>query len=271
MQEHLQQVFQQSEHGLGHTGPFQELNHSLIIPPTIRRRELEDLRRVCRSLGYQLWALATSALKLEWLHTQTRDGALSPLAWMQFATTDTEYFFITFRSALDHIAALVAGGASKPNQVPTDSFRKLLKYVGDGKCQQRSRALLGNDLVELVGETEGWFWDARAVRDAAVHRHNAEHTLVFSPNDGILVQVYKQGFYMMLHDPRVMHNKNVVDFRRYAGLHFAYLITLLDRVSVAVAKRINGLNADPTCAKPTSYHGGFAVLMDWYGTLDGEL
>lgn len=205
------------------------------------------------------WTLLTLLTKLEWMKECHRDDDLDDGLWMAYAATEIDFFHVRFRSMLDHLADLLGRCATKPATVP-HTFNDLKKFLKNPAKNPRFGPLR-NDVLALIDDAQ-WVEEMRDVRDDIVHR--GADTLVFPDEDDILFQVHQRERRLVLLEG-VMHNENLVDFRRYAALTLGLLMTWRERVA-AVLRRGIALDGDPP-SHGWNRHSGMGLLRDWSALL----
>lgn len=201
------------------------------------------------------WTLLTILSKTEWMKSLHAAGEIDQGQWMYFAATEIDFFHVRFRSLLDHLAALLSRCATRPQTVP-EKFFDLKKFLDNPKKKQLFGSL-ADDVLGLLNDA-GWAEDVRTVRDSIVHF--GADTLVFPDEHDILFQVHRRQSRLVLLD-RVMHNENIVDFRKYAALTLGLLLLWRERAA-GVLRRGFDLELD----KPNegwNHHPGLAHLQDW--------
>ena len=205
------------------------------------------------------WNMLTCVQRLEWMRTAAQANEHLASNWFNYASTDIEYWHVSFRSLLDYVALVLLLLAGRKAKKP--SFRKL-----HGKCTSRDEkevrgviAEIGPDSVKLL-QSANWFDRLRCVRDSIVHRGG--HTLVFAgPSDGILFQVYGGSQHNLVTSEPWMLNNNVAHFDRYAAHLMSHLIVFLEEFASIAAQRLDMLPL-PEC-DARNCHDGFTVLKAW--------
>lgn len=204
--------------------------------------------------------LLTLIKRIEWTLAQVNAGALPEHAWMEFTALDVEHFHVELRSAFDYLARIVIAQSAQPGQTPKGSYSLLSKWAANNIV--RARRLLGHDLAQSVADSRKLFLDRKRVRELVVH--SGARSLVFPPAEGILFQVYAHGlqFNLLKELGDLMHNENVVNFKRYASSTLLQFWALVEAVSVQTFSRY-ALPQVGLGDGAMSYHGGLAVLRDW--------
>lgn len=208
------------------------------------------------------WAnMLTLIARIEWMHEQVNKGTLPEHVWMDFAALDVEHFHIELRSAFDYLARIVIAQSSQPRQTPKESFNNLSEWTT--KNEARAGQLLGPDLARCVKESSKLFLSRKRIRELVVH--SGARSLVFHSTEGILFQVYSEGLqFNLLNDlGDLMHNENVVNFKRYASSTLLQFWALVEAVSVATFSRY-ALPQVGLGDGVMAYHSGLAVLRRWW-------
>lgn len=198
--------------------------------------------------------------RIEWTLGQVNKGELHEHAWMAFTALDVEHFHVELRSAFDYLARIVIAQSAQPGQTPKGSYNLLSKWAT--KNFVRAARLLGDDLARSVAESRKLFLDRKRIRELVVH--SGARSLVFPPAEGVLFQVYARGLqFNLLKDlGDLMHNENVVNFKRYASSTLLQFWALVEAVSVETFSRY-ALPQVGLGDGAMSYHSGLAVLRDW--------
>lgn len=209
--------------------------------------------------------LLTIALRLDWQKGLWARGDLDDTLWIRFVEADVHLFHVEFRSLFDYLAPIIRHVSDKPGQVKigelrsSASFEKLRNWTMESKGHANR---LGKDLAAIVGSCD-WFEDLREARNALVHQGGT--TTAFIEGKGrVLFQVHDRNFKDKVLVEEVMYRDNIVDFERYAGLYFGYLLDLLDEVGGAVNRRL-GL-ADKS-DRITYLHPALDLVRSWIRTV----
>lgn len=201
------------------------------------------------------WTLLTLLTKLEWMKDCHREDDLDDGLWMSYAATEIDFFHVRFRSMLDHLADLLGRCATKPATVP-HRFNDLKKFLKN-PAKKPLFGPLSDEVLALIDDAQ-WADDVRDVRDDIVHR--GADTLVFPDEAEILFQVHQRERRLVLLEG-IMHNENVVDFRKYAALTLGLLMTWRERVAGLLRRGIY-LDGDPP-GPGWNRHSGLELLSDW--------
>jgi hypothetical protein len=113
-----------------------------------------------------------------------------------------------------------------------------------------------------VLEQASWADDLKNVRDDIVHF--GADTLVFPDEHDILFQVHKRQVRLVLLE-RVMHNENIVDFRKYAALILGSILLWREQLASILGGGLDMESDAPT--QGWHHHPGLAMLRDWSGLL----
>lgn len=198
----------------------------------------------------------TIANRLAWEKGLWNNEQLDFGKWMSYSACDIDLFHIEMRSIFDYTAKIIRRISDTPTQVPDSGFNDLKTWLGkDG-----AKKTLGEDLADLVLSAD-WFDNLRTVRDESVHRGGM--TMVFPDKKEILFQVSK-GFHNLVSIPEVMYNENVVRFEPYAGMHFGYLISLLEDLSVIIEKLLPIGKSKFNSGNPRIWYGKeLPIIYSW--------
>lgn len=201
------------------------------------------------------WTLLTILSKTEWMKGLHKHGHLDDIEWMYFAATEVDFFHVRVRSLLDHLAALLACCADHPKSVRTKFFD--LKGFLQDPLKRKAFGQLGEGAHLLMQQTS-WAEDLRQVRDDIVHR--GADTLVFPDQDEILFQVHQRERRLVLLKG-VMHNENIVDFRKYAATTLGALLLLREDLAPILRQGLHLSPDEPT--QGWNRHRGLALLREW--------
>ena len=233
-----------------------------VIIGRSQNQTLGPVHLAMQNINQDLWNVCTLVYRLEWLHNLAIQNQLGFTLWNMSASLDVEYFHVELRSILDYIANILGIIAKKPGQVPSNSCRELYQWL-DANPQNVTR--FGKEQSALVLSAP-WYSELRVIRDSVLHR--GAFTLVFgSPKDGILFQVHS-GFKPLIKVDSLMWNENVVDFQLYAGLYFARVIVLLERLGGLFANRIP---RQPSIREAKCNYQGLGILRNWMSKLLDKL
>lgn len=221
-------IIKKEDGKLGMGGAFSELFSHLLTDNETRKENHE----IYSSISYivrDLWNLNIILKRIFWEYELWMQEEIDDVEWMQYASCDIDLFHIEIRSIFDYVARIIKYASSTPDQLP-ERFTKLINWVN----KPINDSKLEPDLKSLV-TSPFWFKDFKNIRDSIVHRGG--FTIVFLVRDKILFQV-NQGFRQHISFPELMHNKNVVDFKLYAGLYIGYLYDYLEDVAEVIDNRI---------------------------------
>ncbi len=230
-----------------------------------RRFDQELMRSRLLFSTHDLWMMCTGLARLKWMQDHAASDLLSGGKWSSYASLDIEDWHIQFRSLLDYIAEMICELAQQRKQVP-DSFTKLwgraTKVNPDLLEQKELEQKLGSEWLSLLKEAR-WYSQIVSVRNATVH-YGAQTMVFCEPSDGILFQVWgNDGARLASEEPKLMFNKNVVHFDRYAAYLMANLLTWLEKFA-SIAYGTMGLSEGQ---RSQNCHFGFGVLVDWIDSL----
>jgi hypothetical protein len=198
----------------------------------------------------------TITTRLAWEKGLSQEKQLDFGKWMKYSGCDIDLFHIEMRSIFDYIAKIINRISDEPKRVPDKGFNNLKDWL-KLECSEKT---LGKDLADVVRSAD-WFDNLKTIRDESVHRGGM--TLVFPDEKDILFQVYK-GHENLVSIPEVMYNENVVRFESYAGLHFGYLIALLEDLAKIVEGRLPKGKSPFDCGKPVQFYGEeLPIIYSW--------
>lgn len=206
------------------------------LSSTLEWRLLIPIRDPVSNIIQDVWNLCTLASRMDWF----RDIAIQdnwcdrhPFQWSLYTGLDIQQFHVELRSILDYAATILVKLADKPEQVRgNDSFEKLSQW---SEAEPSAENKLGNQ-VSAVIRSGCWYKNIRQIRDNIVH-YGANAFVFGEPTKGILFQVSKH-FINQINIRELMWNENVVDFELYAGLYFARLLELLEKLGNLISGRI---------------------------------
>lgn len=201
------------------------------------------------------WTLLTIISKIQWMKDSHVEEDLDDLAWMHFAATEIDFFHVRFRSMLDQVATLLARCGAHPKSVPQKFFD--LRHFLENAAKRASFGPLG-EAIHAVMQQTSWADDVKRVRDDIVHR--GASTLVFSDQADILFQIHQREKRLVLLEG-VMHNENIVDFRRYAATTLGALLLMLEDLAPMIRAGFCVPNEGP--GQGWNRHGGLKLLRDW--------
>lgn len=91
--------------------------------------------------------------------------------------------------------------------------------------------------------------------------HNGAFTLVFSVNDnGIFFQNYHK-MNSQIFSPILMHNENLVDFKKYAVLAFSRVLCILEDLAEVIRQKHNPQRHAIGDTRLSGY--GFNTYLEW--------
>lgn len=166
-------------------------------------------------------AMSNLILRITLDFEHRNDATLSEAAWAAFSRQDVEFFFVLFRSALDHAAAFIVAAARTTDWKRITSFRELRTKCKDVETATKH---LGSDWTHLVRSCD-WFEEFRDWRDELTHK--GALVLTFFDDKTIPFQVHK-GNDRQVRIPELMCNENVADFQLFAALYLSYLYCLFE-------------------------------------------
>lgn len=169
--------------------------------------------------------------RLAWEKTLWNENQLDIGDWMMYAVCDIDIFHVEIRSIFDYIAKVLVRVSDNPSQVPDEGFNDLRNWLTKSEVNAQR---LGSDLSSLVLSCD-WFDQIKTVRDINIHQGGM--TLVFPEKGRILFQILK-GYKNLVFVPDIMYNENVVDFERYAGMYFGYLVSFLEEFASIIRNRL---------------------------------
>lgn len=206
------------------------------LSSTVEGRLLIPIRDPASNISQDVWNLCTLASRINWfcdiaIQDNWRDE--HPFMWSLYTGLDIQQFHVELRSILDYAATILVNLADKPGQVKgKDSFETLSNWL---EAEQSAENKLGNQ-VSAVIRSGCWYKDIRQIRDNIVH-YGADAFVFGKPTDGILFQVSKH-FKNQINIREIMWKEHVVDFEIYAGLYFARLLELLEKLGNLIRSRI---------------------------------
>ena len=240
-----------------------------LVQVSIERSQNQTLGQVhlaMQNINQDLWNVCTLVYRLEWLRNLAIKNQLGFTLWNMSASLDIEHFHVELRSILDYIANILGIIAKKPGQVRSNSFRELYQWLD---ANPGNIARLGEEQSTLVLSAP-WYSELRSIRDSMLHQGAFTLAGFGSPKDGVLFQVYK-GPRQLINIDSLMWNENVVDFQLYAGLYFARVIVLLERLGGLLASRIPQQLSIRGVKGVKSNYQGFGILRNWMSKLLDKL
>jgi hypothetical protein len=166
------------------------------------------------------------AIRSNWYNQQ-------PLTWSSYTGLDIQEFHFEFRSILDYVSAILVKLSDKSGQVKGEnSFRELYQWL---ESETTAENKLGTQISAII-RAGYWYDDIRQIRDNIIH-YGADAFVFGTPKDGILFQVSKKNI-NQINIKELMWNDNIVDFELYAGLYFARMLVLLDKLGKLIISKI---------------------------------
>jgi hypothetical protein len=198
---------------------------------------LSAVRRPVQSIYQDLNNIETLLERLNWQRQLWQDGTLNDQRWRRFTEADIDMFHVEYRSIFDYAAVICCDLADeKVNLKDRFGWGHML-----GEMKKPPKAgvrgfeeKLGQEVTELIAGAD-WFSLVKDVRDANVHRGGI--TLVFYDKPRILFQTHDAEYKNLVNVPELMYNPNVVDFEKYAGVFYGYLLTFLEDLALLVYRR----------------------------------
>jgi len=232
------------------------------VPISLKLLDLVDgdrtFKRSTFSSAWQdIWNISVFVERMDWLRNGVIEGHIEESRWRHYTQVDIGSFHVEIRSAMDHVAEIIADFSNLNGKLPT-SFNRLQQRI------DKYSTKLDPEIVKLIKEAS-WFSDIRHVRDSLVH-HGGD-TLVFcGAKEGITFQIYNDFVHNQVNKSLFMYNQNVAYFEKYAALYFSHLLVFLNNLGnillSKIPKRTSGCR---------SYAQGFKTLHKWTTGLRDEL
>lgn len=235
------------------------------IDSSSRKQNKPSITKFLQYIFQDLNALIMIAKKLDWQKELRIKGKLTDEIFSDFAQLDIDLFFMKIRSIFDYVTMVLSKIADKPSLItgkPSQRFTKMRTWLTREKSGNDNRKKLGEDLADLVLSVY-WFDDLKDVRDSI--QHKGSFSLIFSDKKRILFQVTKCSE-KLKSIPEIMYNDNVLDFEKFAGLYFGYLIAFLEDFAVKVEQRL------PETIRNREYFpcqpfGQYPIIFKWIQNL----
>lgn len=206
------------------------------ITSTVEGQYLIPISDPISNINQDISNLCTLASRINWFRSIAIQGKWNerhPFIWSGYTGLDIEHFYTEVRSILDYVATILVNLTGKPKQIRgEDSFRKLSQWP-EAKADNENK--LGQEISAII-RSGSWYSEIRRIRDNIIHL--GSNTFVFgSPKDGILFQVSKN-FKNQINIGELMWNEYVVDFELYAGLYFARILALIEKLGDLIIGKI---------------------------------
>lgn len=212
------------------------LNNLHFSLTRISNKNLRNTYNAMSNINQDLWNICSLAYRMEWFRTYMKKLELtggSSFIWGLFTGLDIEHFFVEVRSILDYTAVALGGLLNKPGQIP-ESFDKLYNRLENRPHIYEN--MLDSEIIGII-KSASWYSDIRQIRNNIVHFGSS--AFVFSsPNDGILFQIFHNGWEKSIIMEPLMWNANVVDFQLYAALYFSKTLSLLGQLGDLISTRV---------------------------------
>jgi len=201
-----------------------------------------------------IWNISTIIKRLSWMREKACQDDYLRQMWMFFAGVDIEIFHIELRAIMNYVAELISEYTNKKGVVPT-SFRKLYQWLPRNSENQK---ILGEDFTNLIVSAK-WFPDILNIRDMLIHQ--GAFTLVFGkPEDGILFQIYRDGYRELISKDFYILKENIASFERYAALYISQLLLFLEQFAKIFRNKLS-FTSDIKDSRISA--AGFDVLIQW--------
>jgi hypothetical protein len=166
--------------------------------------------------------LLTMLDQANWQTKMVKESHLDTYHNMLYGGILADAFLTRYRSTYDTVAKAFKEIMRDPGHAPKLSFSVFRELCN--KEEEDCMKKFGKDLARLIQSCD-WFDKIKFVRDGVVH-YNFKTSGFMA--DRILFQVTK-GYENQINFPKVMINKNLVDFELYAAVHIAYTLWLLEK------------------------------------------
>lgn len=194
-------------------------------------RDIIDISLYINTLGI-------ACEKISWERDLHFNRKIDDSQYKAYAGCDIEYFHMVFKTTFDRLLPIINKISDSPGQIPLNSFNS---FLNDWITNPNNKIRLGESLLNVVLKYFSWFNEIKEIRDPIVHPEDILITQIFideKERNRILFQV-DEGFKHKISKSEVMYNDNVVDFEKYAGLYFGYLISSLERLSYYIFDKFN--------------------------------
>jgi hypothetical protein len=229
---------------------------NLLADIRLTQDKIHNAGRIISNLCYLIedyFILETLIARLSEQKRLCNQGQLPQTLWMLYASCDIELFHVTLRSLFDYLARMIRSMAETPDVGP-ESFEQYRNWANRSPTNTKK---VGPGFTRIMNDCK-WFTDIRASRTTIVH--DGGHTLVFPEPNRILFQI-DAGARNAVFIPELMFNPNIVDFEKYGGMLFGYVIAYLESFASFVHKRLKLKRAGVGDAK--HQHFGNAVIKEW--------
>jgi hypothetical protein len=219
------------------------------------------LRAAIAAIGLAEGDMLTVMERLEWMRVRAQQDEHIRSHWSAYAGADIEYWHVNLRSLLDHVGMVISELADKKNQVSDMKFHRLYRQSRPNAANiDEFGKRIGPDWLALLQRVT-WFELIVSVRNELLHYGG--QTMVFeSPSHGILFQIHGSRYpFVVMHDPSLMYNKNVVYFDRYAAFLMSHVISFLEEFAAIVYKRTGIFHSPEGTVRACNI--GYGVLHSW--------
>jgi hypothetical protein len=225
-------------------------------------RQNPVLARDIIDISLYINTLGIACEKISWERDLHYKRKMNNSQYGAYAGSDIEYFHMVFKTTFDRLLPIIDKISDSPGTIPQNSFNSFFnKWINKPNNKKR----LGKPLLNVVLKYFSWFNEIKKVRDLIVHPKDMLITQIFTDKkerNRILFQV-TEGFKHKISIPEVMYSDKIVDFEKYAGLYFGYLLSSLERLSYysfdkfGIQKNLVGIQ-----------HGGFwPIVKKWIEAL----
>lgn len=196
-------------------------------------KEYIEIRYFFGVVIHYLWNIDTILSRLDWQHSLFIDDKLDDFTYMSYSECDIMNFLTNTRSIFDYIAEILVltyKKKRKGNKEYTQNFNWWYDDLSKNTKQN-------DDFKSIFVEKAFWYKPLSTYRDLVVHC-GGKITVFLDKDENIAFQIHKNNIYNTLFIKEFMINNYVLDFKRFSGLTFAYMLVYLDDVAVDVARQL---------------------------------